>query len=61
MRTARLGVAARAAAAVGGTVATMKAVTEESLDWNAAGRRPTGKRRAESVRNSLSISSSVFE
>jgi thioredoxin 1 len=52
MRTARLGVAA--AAAVGGTVATMNAVTEESLDWNAAAASATGERRAKTVRNSLS-------
>jgi hypothetical protein len=62
MRTARLGVAGAAAAAtVGGTVATMSAVTEGSVDWNAAGRVPTRERRAETMRNSPSEGPSVFE
>jgi hypothetical protein len=62
MRTALLGVAGRAAAAVeGGTVATMNAVTKESLDWNATRARPTCGRRVETVRNSASNSPSVFE
>jgi hypothetical protein len=62
MRTARLGVAGVAtAAAVVGTVATMNAVTEGSLDWNAGGFGPTAGRRAETLRNSLSTRPSVFE
>jgi len=61
MRTARLGVAGLAAAAVGGTVATMNAVTEGSLDWNAVGQWATGGRRAKTDRNSLMIGSSVLK
>jgi thioredoxin 1 len=62
MRTARLGVAEGAATvAVGGAVATMNAVTEESLDWNAAGGGAARGRRAETVRNSLLAVPSVFQ
>jgi hypothetical protein len=39
----------------------MNAVTEGSLDWNAGGPGSTAGRRAETVRNSLSTSPSVFE
>jgi len=62
MRTAREGVAGAGAAAVmGGLVATMNAVTEGSLDWNATEACPAGGRRAETVRYSLSEGPSVFE
>jgi hypothetical protein len=39
----------------------MNAVTEGSVDWNAARARPTRERRAETVRNSPSDSPSVFQ
>ncbi|MFL6695548.1 MAG: hypothetical protein ACJ8GJ_00175 [Vitreoscilla sp.] len=39
----------------------MNAVTEESLDWNAAAAAATGERRAKTLRNSLSAAPSVFE
>jgi hypothetical protein len=62
MRTALLGEAARVAAAVeGGAVATMNAVTEESLDWNPAGHGAARGRTAETLRNSLSARHSDFK
>ena len=49
MRTARLGVAGGGGGGGGGTVATMNAVTEESLDWNAAGAPPDGRKKGQNA------------